>query len=59
MRVDKHAALLDAEGIPGALEDIAIRADIFPDAFVAPVAIADEVGGDGDEIALAGDNAYV
>src|SRR3977135_2781953 len=59
MRVDKHAALLDAEGISGALEDVAIRADVFPDAFVAPVAIADEVGRDRHQIVLARDDAHI
>src|SRR3954469_18568652 len=59
VRVDEDAALLDAERIPGAFEDVAIRADIFPDTFIAPVAVADEVGGDGDEIAIARNDAHV
>src|SRR5262245_50357337 len=57
--VDEHAALLDAEGIAGAPEHMPIGTDIFPDALVAPVAIADEIRGDGDEIAVAGDDAHV
>src|SRR5262245_40387641 len=32
VRVDDHAALLDAEGIARALEDMAIATDVFPDA---------------------------
>src|SRR5262245_45665106 len=59
VRVDEHAALLDAEGIAGAPEHMPIGADIFSDAFVAPVAVADEIRGDGDEIAVAGDDAHV
>ena len=53
MRVDEHAALLDAEGIPGALEHVAVAADIFADALVAAEAVADEIGGDRDKIAVA------
>ena len=52
MRVDEHPALLDAEAIAGPPQDVAIGADIFPDALVAPVAVADEIGGDRDEIAV-------
>src|SRR3954447_26606792 len=59
VRVDEDAALLDAERIPGASEDVAIRADIFPDAFIAPIAVANEVGGDRDEIAITRNDAHV
>src|SRR3954471_8321623 len=59
VRVDEDAALLDAEGIPGAFEDVAIRADIFPDAFIAPGAVTDEDGGDRDGMTIARNDAHV
>src|SRR5262245_27037893 len=59
MGVDEHATLLDAERLAGALEDVAVGADIFPDALVAPVAIADEVGNDGDQVAVHAEDPHV
>ena len=52
MRVDEHAALLDAEAVAGAAQHVAVGADIFADALVAAEAVADEVGGDRDQIAV-------
>ena len=59
MRVDEHTALLDAEAVAGPLEYVAVAADIFADALVAPVAVADEIGGNGDEIAVDADDAHI
>src|SRR5215831_5188657 len=59
VRVDQHAPLLDAKAVAGALEHITIDPDIFPDTLVAAVAVADEVGGDADEIAVDAEEAHV
>src|SRR5947209_2134791 len=59
MRIDEHAAFLDAECFPGTAQHEAVGADVFADALVAAIAVANEIGGDGDEIAVDGDDADV
>src|SRR3954471_24386926 len=59
MRVDQDAALLDAERVARASQDVAILTDIFPHALVAAEAIADEVRRHRDEIALHTEDAHI
>src|SRR3984893_19072941 len=57
--VDQHAALLDPDAVAVAAQQVAVGADIFADALIAPEAIADEIGGDADQIALDLENAHI
>src|SRR5438132_13961348 len=59
MRVDQDAALLDAERVAGAPQDVAILADILAHALVAAETVADEVRRHRDEIALDTDDAHI
>src|SRR5262249_49856510 len=56
--VDQHPAPLDAEGVARPPQDVTVAADILPDPLVAAIAIADEVGRDGHEIAVDRDDAH-
>src|SRR5579862_7872718 len=42
--IDQHPALLDAECVAMAAQEVTVGADIFPDALVAAEAVADEIG---------------
>src|SRR6266700_2366211 len=59
MRVDEHAALLDTEAVAYPPQYVAVGADIFADALVAAEAVADEIGGDRNQVALDRDDAHV
>src|SRR5262249_40150626 len=59
MGVDEHAPLLDLKGATRALEDVAVRSDIFPDALKAAVTVADEIGRNRNEIAIHAGDAHV
>src|SRR5215813_11616920 len=59
MRIDQDPALLDAEGVAGAPQHVAILADIFAHALVTAEAIADKVRRHRDEIALDAEDTHI
>ena len=59
MRIQKDAAFANAQTVFGAQQDVAIFADIFADAFMAPVAVAHEIRADRHERVAAVEDAHI
>src|SRR5262249_24101806 len=59
LRLDQHAAPLDAEVVAHAPQHVAVLADIFAHALVAAEAVADEVRRHRDQVALNAKNPHV